>query len=152
MRILILSDSHGSARNLREVLLRHPDITTVLHLGDGNRELQNAEEAFPTHRFYAVAGNCDFACPAPGARLETFCGKKVFLTHGHMYGVKGGYYTLECAARERGVDIALFGHTHLPFEDYADGLYLFNPGSLKDGNYGILEISSAGIMTRHMKL
>ncbi len=152
MRILIFSDSHGDARKLREALLRHPDITTILHLGDGNRECESIADAFSDHTFYAVAGNCDFACNAPGARLEIFGGKKVFMSHGHLYGVKGGYYTYACAARERGVDIALFGHTHVPFEDYADGLYLFNPGSLKDGNYGILDISAAGIMLRHMKL
>ncbi len=152
MRILIFSDSHGDARKMREVLLHHPDITTVIHLGDGNRELEAAADALPDRIFHAVAGNCDFACSAPGVRLENFGGKKVLMTHGHLYGVKGGYYTYECAARERGVDIALFGHTHIPFEDYADGLYLFNPGSLRDGNYGILDISSAGIMLRHMKL
>ena len=152
MRILIFSDSHGSARNLREALLRHPDITDVVHLGDGNRECESIADAFADHTFYTVAGNCDFACHAPGMRLETFCGKMVMLTHGHLYGVKGGYYTVECAAKERGANLCLFGHTHVPFAEYADGLYLFNPGSLKDGNYGIADISAAGIVTRHMKL
>lgn len=152
MRILIFSDSHGDARRLREALLRHPDITTVCHLGDGNREFEAAADAFPVHTFYGVAGNCDFACNAPGARLEILGGRKVFMTHGHLYGVKGGVYTYHCAARERGAEVALFGHTHQPFEDYADGIYLFNPGSLREGNYGIMDISSAGIMLRHMKL
>lgn len=152
MRILVFSDSHGSARNLREALLRHDDITNVIHLGDGNRECENMEQAFPDHTFYTVAGNCDFACAAPLMRLETFCGKTAMLTHGHHYGVKGGYYTVECAARERGAAIVLFGHTHVPFADYADGLYLFNPGSLRDGNYGIIDISAAGIVTRHLKV
>ncbi len=152
MRILIFSDSHGDARDLREVLLRHPDITDVIHLGDGNRECESIAQAFSDHTFYTVSGNCDFACTAPLTRLETFCGKRLMLTHGHHYGVKGGYYNIECAARERQVDLCLFGHTHVPFADYADGLYLFNPGSLRDGKYGIADISSAGIVTRHLKV
>ena len=152
MRILIVSDSHGHARNLLEVLLRHTDITTVIHLGDGHRECEDAAEAFPDRNFYGVAGNCDFACPAPGLRLETFGGKRLMLAHGHHYGVKGGYYTIACAAREREVDAVLFGHTHIPFSDYTDGLYLFNPGSLRDGNYGIADVCTAGLVFRHMKL
>ena len=146
MRILIVSDSHGQARNLREVLLRHPDITTVTHLGDGHRECEDAADAFPDHTFYAVAGNCDFACSAPLVRLETFGGKYCMLTHGHRYGVKGGYDTIECAAREQQADAVLFGHTHLPFEEYADGLYMFNPGSVVPSAnpfscYGILDFT-----------
>ena len=152
MRILIFSDSHGDARRLQEALLRHADITDVIHLGDGNRECESIAGLFPAHTFYTVAGNCDFACDAPQVRMETFGGKTVLMTHGHRYGVKGGYSTYDCAAREREADVALFGHTHIPFEEYVDGLYLFNPGSLRDGNYGILDISSAGIMLRHMRL
>lgn len=152
MRILVFSDSHGHARNLQEALLRHPDITDVIHLGDGNRECESIADVFADHTFYAVCGNCDFACAAPGVRLEMFCGKQVMLTHGHLYGVKGGYYNIACAARERGADLVLFGHTHVAFAEYVDGLYLFNPGSLKDGRYGIVDISAAGILTRHMQL
>lgn len=152
MRILIVSDSHGDTRKLREVLLRHVDITTVCHLGDGNREITAAAEAFPDHTFYTVAGNCDFSCDAPTTRLETICGKRVMLAHGHTFGVKGGVYTYHLAARERNVSLALFGHTHLPFAEYANGVHLFNPGSLRDGNYGIADLSAAGIVTRHMRL
>ncbi len=152
MRILILSDSHGDTRKLREVLLRHSDITTVFHLGDGNREMEAAKDAFPDHTVYTVAGNCDFCCDAPTARLETIGGKKVLCAHGHTFGVKGGVYTYHLAALERGVQLALFGHTHVPYAEYADGVYLFNPGSLRDGRYGIADISTAGIVTRHMQL
>lgn len=151
MRILIISDSHGDGRALTDVLLRHPDITTVIHLGDGLREAEDAVEQFPDHTFYLVHGNCDYGGIVPDARFEIIGGKKVFFTHGHRYQVKFGLYPYTCAAGERGADVALFGHTHIPFEDYVDGLYLFNPGSLRDGRYGIMDVSSAGIMLRHLK-
>ncbi len=151
MRILVFSDSHGDRHALQDVLLRHPDITDVIHLGDGLREVEDAVEQFPDHTFYPVRGNCDYAGMAPDARLEVLGGKKVLCTHGHRYNVKYGLYTYACAARERGADVALFGHTHQPLEEYADGLYLFNPGSLRNGSYGILDVSPRGVMTRLMR-
>ena len=66
--------------------------------------------------------------------------------------VKGTLSALAAAARERGADIALFGHTHLRLERYLpperDGerpLWLFNPGSIsrpREGrpSYGIIDI------------
>lgn len=151
MRVLIFSDSHGDGHALVDTLLRHPDITTVIHLGDGAREAEDAAMQFPDHTFYIVRGNCDYAGEAPVSLLEVIGGKRVFMTHGHRFNVKYGLYTYDCAARERHADVALFGHTHQPFEEYHDGLYLFNPGSLRQGSYGIMDVSSAGVVFRHMK-
>ncbi len=151
MRVLIFSDSHGDGHAVTDVLLRHPDITTVIHLGDGAREAEDAAERFPNYTFYIVRGNCDYVGLAPDSRFETIGGKKIFLTHGHRFNVKFGLYTYDCAARERGADVALFGHTHQPFEDYHDGMYLFNPGSLRSGSYGIMDVSPSGVIFRHMK-
>ena len=39
---------------------------------------------------------------------------KVLLTHGHYYNVTVGVERLKEEARERGIDIAMFGHTHRP--------------------------------------
>lgn len=152
MQILIFSDSHGDRRRLREALLRHPAATAVCHLGDGARDMAEVAQEFPDRAFFGVCGNCDMCADLPFSRLEEFGGKKVFLTHGHLFHVKSGIYTYQLAARERGADVALFGHTHQPFEEYADGVYLFNPGSLRDGNYGLLEISGAGILLQHLQL
>ncbi len=151
MRILIFSDSHGAGHILNDVLLLHSDIQTVVHLGDGAREAEDAADRFPERTFYCVRGNCDFAASAPEVRLEILGGKRILMTHGHRYGVKGGLYTYSCAAREQKADIALFGHTHQPLEEYDDGLYIFNPGSIKDGRYGILDVSPQGVMTRLMR-
>jgi hypothetical protein len=51
--------------------------------------------------------------------------------------VKTGYLTLELAAREKGVDMALFGHTHRVFYDLHNGVALFNPGSIGAPGYDI---------------
>ncbi len=151
MRVLIFSDSHGDARALNDVLMRHTDITTVVHLGDGAREAESIAEQFPNYTFYIVRGNCDSMCTAVDTRLEIIGGKTVLMTHGHRFNVKYGLYTYDCAARERGADVALFGHTHQPLEDYHDGMYLFNPGSLRNGDYGIMDVSNVGVVFRRMK-
>ena len=81
-------------------------------------------------------------------------GVKIFYTHGHYYGVKSGLYTFACAARERGAQVALYGHTHNALEDYDDGLYLLNPGSLNswEATYGTVDITPQGIVTNIVKL
>ena len=153
MRILVVSDVHGNGRALREAIESQPTARRVLFLGDGLRQAEDAAEQFSDRDFYMVPGNCDMAAPGPLTRQETFGGKRFFFTHGHRYDVKYGLYRLELAAREAGADIALFGHTHVPYRDYADGLHLINPGSLgRDGRYAYVDVTGGGIMTVLLKL
>lgn len=63
-----------------------------------------------------------------------------------MEKVKFGLYNLEYEARRENCQIALFGHTHEPYTNYSDGIYLFNPGSIKDGFYGVIDITDNGII------
>jgi hypothetical protein len=49
-------------------------------------------------------------------------------------------------------DIVLFGHTHMPESIYKDGIYYFNPGSLKEGCYGVVDITDNGIICINKKL
>ncbi len=50
-------------------------------------------------------------------------------------------------------DILLFGHTHVPYTAYDDGMYIMNPGSIGyTGTYGIVDITPSGIMTNIIKL
>ena len=42
MRILVVSDSHGNDANLRRAILAQPTAEVVIHLGDGEEELQRA--------------------------------------------------------------------------------------------------------------
>lgn len=68
MQLLIVSDVHGRMALLREVIETHPAARTVLFLGDGLRQAQQAEEEYPDRTFYMVPGNCDFAADLPAAR------------------------------------------------------------------------------------
>ncbi len=153
MTVLVISDVHGRRDAVERVLEKHADVRTVLFLGDGLREVEGVADGHRSRTFIMVPGNGDFASMLPPARLEILGGKRVFLTHGHKYNVKYGLYTIEMAARERGADIVVFGHTHQPLREYVDGLYMLNPGSLGYGEtYGLLDISPAGIMTNVVRL
>ena len=154
MRILVVSDSHGNDSSLRRAILAQPKAEVVIHLGDGEEELLRAKRSFPEKMFLAVRGNCDFGSALPPAGDFTAEGVKIFYTHGHLYGVKSGLYTFACAARERGAQVALYGHTHNALTDYEDGLYIMNPGSLNgwEATYGTVDITPQGIVTNIVKL
>ena len=150
MRVLVISDTHGDEQALCRAVEAQPTARVVLHLGDGVREAEAAASAYPDREFHLIRGNNDWSAGRayPLTQELLLSGKRVFLTHGHGYRVKMGLYDVVCAARERGADILLFGHTHQPLTDYEDGLYLMNPGSLGyGGTYGIVDITLAGVVT-----
>lgn len=155
--ILVVSDTHGRASLLVDLIYRHPDCETVLFLGDGLSDLETARFAFPDRRFLAVRGNCDgvlhsrLLLDAPPIRTLTVEGVTLMMTHGHLYGVKSGTQHLADYAAENGCNVALFGHTHTPCDRYTDAagrrILLCNPGSLgcyTDGRrtYGVLHIDN----------
>ena len=153
MRVLVVSDVHGDFRGLCEAIEQQPTAKVVIFLGDGYRQVEDAADIYPDREFYLVPGNCDFGVDAIPIRQETFGGKRFYFTHGHHHDVKYTLYRLELAAREAEADIVLFGHTHQPYEEYADGLYLFNPGSLRYGRtYGYVDVVGGGIVTAVVEL
>ena len=154
MRILVVSDTHRDSYSLRQAILQQPKAEVVLHLGDGEAEIMDMKLEFPQRMIIPVRGNCDWGSTLPATEELCLEGQRIFMTHGHLYQVKMGYYPIYCAAREKKADILLFGHTHVPMQDYDDGLYVLNPGSLHGANasYGILDITPAGIMTNLLTL
>ncbi len=153
MRILVVSDIHGKLNLLQEAIEAQPTARDVIFLGDGLRQVEDVIDLYPDRTFYTVPGNCDFGAQGIPVRQETFGGKRFYFTHGHLHGVKGGLYRLYLAASEAGADIALYGHTHVAYEEYVDGVYLFNPGSLGyDYSYGYVDVVNGGIRTAVVKL
>ena len=166
MEILVVSDTHGRASRLSEILER-TNADTLLFLGDGLRDLSVVPASVAV---YAVRGNCDFmGFDTPDARIEIFDTCRVFMTHGHRYGVKSSLSAAIRAAAERSADVLLYGHTHVPLEKSlpagytVDGvtlqkpLLVLCPGSLgdpRDGSptFGRLMIGKSGILTGLGKL
>lgn len=149
MRILVMSDSHGDYRNAKTAVLAQPKAEVIIHCGDGEAQADMLRCDFPERAVYSVRGNCDWGSSLPVEETLNLEGKKIMFTHGHIYQVKWGYDEIKRAAREKGVDILLFGHTHIPYNVYEDGMYIMNPGSIHGytGSYGIIDITDKGIIT-----
>ena len=77
-----------------------------------------------------VKGNNDFFSDCPSEQIFNIGDKKVLITHGHCYYVYRGTDELKRAARQNGVDIVMFGHTHIPHFEDEDGIVILNPGSV----------------------
>ena len=87
MKLAIFSDSHGSTQKMFDAITElRPD--AVVHLGDGERDVALLKERFPDLPVHAVRGNCDFLPVSPETELFEVCGVRIFITHGHLYGVK----------------------------------------------------------------
>ncbi len=145
MKILVLSDTHGDVWRLREIFSRESGFSLCIFLGDGERDL---EPFFPMPNvpLIGVRGNCDFCSSLPTKIVTQEGGKTIFCVHGHEQHVKYGNAWLRDAARDAKADIALYGHTHVPVQEYNNGLYLCNPGSVRNGDYAVLEIVQQGVM------
>lgn len=151
MKVLIVSDSHLRLGNLMKIWEREvPDV--VISAGDNSKDVEELSYVYENSKYYIVRGNCDYMDHNTEDILEfEISGKKIFLTHGHLYGVKTSYDYLRMEAKERGSDLCIFGHTHIPYLEKKD-MILFNPGAAKDGLYGILNIKNDEINIEHRKL
>lgn len=141
MKILILSDSHGNLEPACRIIeTEQPD--RVLHLGDLQKDAMALKERYPSLRLAYVPGNCDGGSDSSCTGVMTVDGCRILYTHGHEHGVKWGLTRLHLAAREAGVQIAAFGHTHQPFCEYSDGVWMVNPGSCqRSANYALIELT-----------
>ncbi len=150
MRILVLSDSHGSLSSIEKAIEQQPDARHIIFLGDGERDIENASYIYNDRSFHIVCGNCDFCSTLPTYKILNLGEKRIFICHGHTYGVKSSYEHLISAATAENADIVLFGHTHIAYTEYRDGLYIMNPGSLSracQSSYGFIDITDSGTMT-----
>lgn len=147
MKILVLSDSHGSVNPMVDIVqLEQPD--HILHLGDTGRDAERLMERVSVPCDY-VSGNCDGFSLMPPTRVVTIGGKRIFMSHGHPYQVKSGYGAVIQAARQVEAHLVLFGHTHQrEVQELPDGLWLMNPGACGGygGSYGIITIEQEEIM------
>ena len=137
MRILVLSDSHSALSFMRDCI-RFYKPNAVVHLGDYFEDGKVMAEEFSSICFYQVPGNCDRyreVMGAPETLVTKVCGVKLFMTHGHLHGVKCGLSRLAVDARSTAAQAVLFGHTHEAYcECDQNGFWIVNPGSC--GYYG----------------
>lgn len=152
MKVIILSDSHSYVATLEEILKKE-SFDAVIHLGDGASDMRYTENLTAQKPVYQLKGNCDFNSSFLPARFISYFDKvKFFACHGDKYNVKSTLISLMYAAKEYECALALFGHTHRPYKEEADGMCFFNPGSAANGSYGILETNGESFRIFHKSI
>ncbi|MBR3768854.1 MAG: metallophosphoesterase [Clostridia bacterium] len=153
MKILILSDSHGFSQELEAILKKERNADMIIHLGDGGKDMFDMNEYTAFKPVYQIKGNCDTSAYNFPLRLISYAEKVKFLAcHGHAYNVKLGLSSLYYAAKEEECAVALYGHTHIVNIEEYDGVTLFNPGSIMNGKYGIMEVTGERFTLKHCKI
>lgn len=154
LTIGVISDTHiyesGSRRIPDEVfdIFRRAKVDLILHLGDVNTRfvLEELGEIAPV---LAVSGNNDDdeLYEVLPERIRFRAGKHSFaMMHGHGGRSAKQFVTAEYAGK---VDVAFFGHSHIPLMEEVQGTTLFNPGSATDRRWhqhfgiGIVKVTEA---------
>jgi putative phosphoesterase len=154
MKIIVFSDSHGDKANMETAILREgPDM--LIFLGDGIADFKVLLKAFPGIEAYGVKGNCDLRSNERERLIIGAEDKKILMMHGHQYNVKLGMERFFFAALEAQADIALFGHTHSPYNKEVRGIKILNPGSIGRGlkpSYGLIIIKDGVVKTEIVSL
>lgn len=137
MKIGLVADSHDHHRHLEQLVtvLRHKEVTQVLHAGDYINP--GSVRLFQGLHLTGVLGNNDGdllhlskAFEAIGGSLHgqfaalTLGGRTIGLHHGTEKGLKEAL--IGCGA----YDILVFGHTHQPDNRQVGRTLVLNPGSL----------------------
>lgn len=147
----MVSDSHGDSYAIRQAVAEQPSARIMFYLGDGERDLELVEGTSNLF-IHKVKGNCDFGSSLPAYVIDEVEGQRVYATHGYVERVKYGTSLLRQYAADNKATIALYGHTHIADTTYSDGIWLVNPGSIRMGEYAVVDITSKGIMPILLKL
>ncbi len=144
MLVGVISDTHSymDVRALR--LLQGVD--HILHAGDiGDARI--VEELQSIAPVTAVRGNVDRDPPTSlypaeeTLELENF---RIFLTHELKPPKRDTDLTLE-GYRRAGVDVVVYGHSHIAYQQHWGGILFFNPGAAGKRRFKV--IPSIGFLT-----
>ena len=145
MKIGVISDTHGDLATIQQVVKRLTNIDMWLHAGDCSQDAEYLSNlvAVPV---ISAKGNCDGQTTAKIDEFVEAGGHRIWLTHGHRYGVKQSTQDLVRWGKHHEVDIVIYGHTHVSDNHWSAGILIFNPGSAygSHATYGILDIDDAG--------
>ena len=174
MKLLFISDIHGSAKYAREginaFIKEKADFLVilgdVLYHGPRNplpegydpKEVAEILNNY-TNKIIGVRGNCDSEVDSMllnypsnmDYNIILLDNRRIFITHGHIYNED----KLPNLASN---DVLVYGHTHIPTSKRTDKGIILNPGSIsypKEGHphtYGILERDKFYVKTINSEL
>lgn len=126
MKYLIISDNHGDEAIVENLIKNYEQqVDKIIHCGD----LEMTKDNNLLKKLNYVKGNCDFE-KFPNEIVIESENDKIFVTHGHLYGVNFDLMKLKYKALELGCNLVCFGHTHVPLVEKDENILLINPGSI----------------------
>jgi len=158
MRIAVLSDTHlRVGKSLPSFVWEHlTEIDLILHAGDltyGGL----FEELSYIAPVRAVRGNCDgWDVALPDRDIVECEGLRIGLIHGDSGKGKSSAERAYHAFEDVAVDLIVFGHSHIPFMEWHEGILMFNPGSPTDKrreahySMGQLDIQQGQVTAKHL--
>lgn len=156
MLIGVLGDSHQQIEEIDKCIKRLKNVNLIIHTGDMVNDCNYIANKLniPT---IGVLGNCDPYGDGKDEILYEVNNIKIFICHGHRYGVKRSLDKLVKRGKVLGANIVIFGHTHIPIYKESEGMHILNPGSIafprgfSKKSIGIIEISER-ITIKHVDI
>ena len=148
-RLLLISDTHGMREQFEEICKLHPEAYKIIFLGDGAAEFERIKADHPDWPLIGVRGNNDFGSQLPYDNVVVVDSWRIFLTHGHHYGVRAGVNAVTNEAIDRGCNAVFYGHTHVQRDETENGIRAVNPGavfSYPQSKYAMVDLLDDGKM------
>jgi hypothetical protein len=161
IRIVVVADTHSRPHPeaASRIAAERPD--AILHAGDIG-DLGVLDGLAKLAPLVAVRGNVDTAgTGVPDValvELQSATGAavlKIMMLHIAVYGPKLRGEVAQLA-QDRGADLVVCGHSHVPFVARDRGFVVFNPGSIGPRRpplpivFGVLEIEGGAMQVRHV--
>lgn len=146
MKVLVVSDTHGSKKELQRVLKRHrEEVDTVIHCGDS--ELTSEDTILSG--IHIVEGNVDMPGQFPAEVAVEVEGITIYAAHGHLLNVKSDIQPIAREAEKKGASLVCSGHSHIAAAEVYQNRLFVNPGSLlmprtrMEKTYAVVEFSNS---------
>lgn len=126
MKLLVFSDTHGDELAFFDMIEKEKNYDALYCAGDSGFSMS----FLTNNNIISVKGNYPFGPNLPLEIIKEIQGHTLYLTHGHVYGVKFGLKRLIKQAKDLSASICIFGHTHKAYLESKQGIYFLNPGAL----------------------
>lgn len=128
MLIGVMGDTHGDSEAIKQAVDAVGTVDVWLHCGDFAADGEFLA-ALTGLTVIGVSGNCDGMTQAKADEYFDHGSVKIWLTHGHHYHSYRMTEELVGQAGQRKAQVVVYGHTHVAYHSWHEGILVFNPGS-----------------------
>ncbi|MCF7912639.1 MAG: metallophosphoesterase family protein [Candidatus Cloacimonetes bacterium] len=152
VKVLVISDTHGNQKLLRQVLEREQEAQIIFHLGDFYDDLDHNIDLLEGKQVFRVPGI--FNSGYFSGKLSATC-----VTEINGWKVGCVHSPQDIPKLPRNLDLIMHGHTHNPNIGKQLSCIILNPGHLKNiidrsnmASYAILEISETQLKIKIIQI